>query len=49
MYSHGLASIVLCEAYALSGDPALQKPAQWSLNFAASPLTQPIELNLTKH
>ena len=33
MYSHGLASIVLCEAYALTGDPALQKPAQAAVNF----------------
>ena len=35
MYSHGLASIVLCEAYAMTGDKALHKPAQASLNFIA--------------
>lgn len=35
MYSHGLAAIVLCEAYAMTGDRALQKPAQASLNFIA--------------
>lgn len=35
MYSHGLAAIVLCEAYAMTMDPALQKPAQASLNFIA--------------
>lgn len=33
MYSHGLASIVLCEAYAMTNDRALQKPAQAALNF----------------
>lgn len=35
MYSHGLASIVLCEAYAMTGDRALMRPAQGSLNFIA--------------
>jgi hypothetical protein len=35
MYSHGLAAIVLCEAYAMTGDPALAAPAQASLNFIA--------------
>lgn len=33
MYSHGLASIALCEAYAMTEDPALIAPAQASLNF----------------
>ena len=33
MYSHGLCSIVLCEAYALTHDRALMAPAQGSLNF----------------
>jgi hypothetical protein len=33
MYSHGLASIVFCEAYAMTNDPELLKPAQLSLNF----------------
>jgi hypothetical protein len=35
MYSHGLAAIVLCEAYAMTGDRALAAPAQASLNFIA--------------
>ena len=33
MYSHGLAAITLCEAYAMTSDPALLQPAQASLNF----------------
>ncbi|NQU24273.1 MAG: terpene cyclase/mutase family protein, partial [Candidatus Nealsonbacteria bacterium] len=33
MYSHGLASIVLCEAFAMTKDKYLQRPAQASLNF----------------
>lgn len=33
MYAQGLAAIVLCEAYAMSGDPALKKPAQRALDF----------------
>jgi hypothetical protein len=32
MYSHGLSSIVLCEAYAMTHDKALMAPAQMSLN-----------------
>lgn len=32
MYSHGLASIVLCEAYAMTHDKGLMAPAQLSLN-----------------
>ena len=32
MYSHGLASIVLCEAYAMTHDKGLMPPAQLSLN-----------------
>ncbi|QDS90724.1 hypothetical protein EC9_49400 [Rosistilla ulvae] len=35
MYSHGLCAIVLCEAYAMTKDPALAKPAQAALNFIA--------------
>jgi hypothetical protein len=35
MYSHGLASIALCEAYAMTGDPELAAPAQASLNYIA--------------
>ncbi|GIW95036.1 MAG: hypothetical protein KatS3mg110_3077 [Pirellulaceae bacterium] len=33
MYAHGLASIVLTEAYAMTQDPALAGPAQNALNF----------------
>jgi len=33
MYSHGLASIVLCEAYAMTKDKGLYVPAQQALNF----------------
>lgn len=35
MYSHGLAAITLCEAYAMTHDKALMRPAQASLNFIA--------------
>ncbi|MBC8868987.1 MAG: hypothetical protein H8E44_06190 [Planctomycetes bacterium] len=35
MYSHGLASIALCEAYTLTHDKKLLSPAQASLNFIA--------------
>jgi hypothetical protein len=33
MYSHALASIAMCEAYAMTLDPDLVQPAQLSLNF----------------
>jgi len=33
MYAHGQATIVLCEAYLLTGDPQLRAPAQLALNF----------------
>lgn len=33
MYSHGLASIVLCEAYAMTKDTQLIKPAQAAVNY----------------
>lgn len=33
MYAHGQATIVLCEAFALTGDERLRKPAQKALNF----------------
>jgi hypothetical protein len=33
MYAHGQASIVLCEAYALTEDKQLRTPAQKALNF----------------
>jgi len=36
MYSHGLASIALCEAYAMTQDPGLMQPAQYSLNYIMS-------------
>jgi hypothetical protein len=36
MYAHGLATIAICEAYGLSSDPALKKPAQAALNFIIS-------------
>ena len=32
MYSHGLASIALCEAYAMTNDQSLLQPAQYALN-----------------
>ncbi len=35
LYSHGLASIALCEAYAMTADPELAGPAQAALNFIA--------------
>lgn len=35
LYSHGLASIVLCEAFAMTEDPALLGPAQAAINFSA--------------
>ena len=33
MYSHGIASIVLCEAYAMTHDKGLYNPAQQAVNF----------------
>lgn len=33
LYGHGIASIAMCEAYAMTHDPALAKPAQLSINF----------------
>ncbi len=33
MYSHGLASIAICEAYAMTRDPGLVQPAQLAINF----------------
>jgi len=33
MYSHGIASITLCEAYALTHDKGLYRPAQQAINF----------------
>ncbi|MEX0713931.1 MAG: hypothetical protein WD278_16455 [Pirellulales bacterium] len=33
LYSHGIASIALCEAYGMTRDPLLEAPAQRSLDF----------------
>ncbi|MBN9523552.1 hypothetical protein J0H58_34415 [bacterium] len=33
MYGHGIATLALCEAYALTGDAALQAPAQAAVNY----------------
>ncbi len=33
MYSHGLATIAMCEAYGLTADPMLKKPAQAAINY----------------
>jgi hypothetical protein len=33
MYSHGLATIAMCEAYGLTSDPTLKASAQLALNF----------------
>ena len=35
MYSHGLAAIAMCEAYAMTKDPDLEKPAQLAINYIA--------------
>jgi Tol biopolymer transport system component len=36
MYSHGIAAIALCEAFAMSQDQELKEPAQRALNFIVS-------------
>jgi len=36
MYSHGLASIVMCEAYGMTQDPELRAPAQLCVNYIVS-------------
>jgi hypothetical protein len=33
MYAHGIASIVMCDAFALTGDESLRKPAQLAVDF----------------
>ena len=33
MYSHGIAAMALCEAYAMTGDESLRAPAQSAINF----------------
>jgi hypothetical protein len=35
LYAHGMASIALCEAYAMTNDSQLLQPAQFALNFIA--------------
>jgi hypothetical protein len=36
MYSHGLATTAVCEAYGMTSDPALEAPAQKGINFICS-------------
>lgn len=36
MYAHGLATIAMCEAYGMTGDPLLKAPAQRAINFIRS-------------
>src|SRR5262249_37930588 len=36
MYTHGLATIAICEAYGLTSDPALKRPAQAALDYIVS-------------
>ena len=36
MYSHALATITLCEALGMTGDPKLIRPAQLAINFIAT-------------
>src|SRR6185369_9274002 len=36
MYSHGLATIAMCEAYGLTSDPRLKSSAQRAVNFIAA-------------
>jgi hypothetical protein len=33
MYAHGLATIAMCEAYAMTSDPKLKQPAQKAINY----------------
>ena len=36
MYAHGLAAIVLCEAFGMTGDASLREPAQKAIRFIAA-------------
>jgi hypothetical protein len=36
LYSHGIATMAICEAYAISQDAALREPAQKAIDFAVS-------------
>jgi hypothetical protein len=36
MYGHGLAAIAMCEAYGMTQDPSLRRPAQMAINFIVS-------------
>ena len=38
MYGHGLGAIVLCEAYGMTHDKILERPAQGSINFIVEAL-----------
>jgi hypothetical protein len=40
MYSHGIASIAVCEAYGVTADPMLKGPAQRAVNFIVAAQNQ---------
>ncbi|MCH8922969.1 MAG: hypothetical protein IIA67_07455 [Planctomycetes bacterium] len=41
MYSHAIATIALCEAYGMTGDPALRGPAQKAIDFIVAAQHKP--------
>lgn len=41
MYSHGIATIAMCEAYGLTNDPQLKEPAQRALQFIVQAQHEP--------